>query len=176
MGGIGPTPERLKQYTVSVPYHHAVMLFVIPKGVPYTSFEKLFFPFDDNIWILISTSFLIGFIFCIYLRIKMSILRQFIVGREPATPFLNMFNIFFGGPVIEIPNYFTAKTIVTIWMVSCLILRSAYQGRLFNMLQSDMTQPTLNSLSKLTNSKLFIYTTVMFHDQIYINIPQMRDR
>lgn len=176
MGAIGHTEKRLEDFTASFPYGYVNLLFAIPKGIPYSSFEKLFFPFNIVIWWLICACFIFGFGLFIYLRLIKTKIRDLIVGTNNSTPFLNMINIFLGGPLNILPKSITALKLFIIWLLTSLILRTAYQGHLFGMLQSDKTSPRINTLVKLNQSNFLIYTTAAFYNTIQRSMPEFRSR
>lgn len=176
MGAIGHTEKRLAEFSASFPYAYVNLLFAIPKGIPYSSFEKLFFPFNIVIWWIICVCFIVGFGLFIYLRLIKSKFRDLIVGTNNYTPFLNMINIFLGGPLNILPKALTACNLFIMWLFTSLILRAAYQGHLFGMLQSDKTSPPINTLVKLNHSSFLIYTTATFYNVIHKSMPGFQSR
>lgn len=178
MGGIVQTDSRMIDFTASFPYIYSNMVFAIPKGRPYSSFEKLFFPFHRKIWILLSSFFVLGFLLLVCLRIKLPLARNIIVGsRSPhAAPYLNMVNIFLGGPLLFLPRTRTAVHLAVMWLLTTLVLRTAYQGHLFNMLQSDMTYPRADTLKKIHDSDFCIYSSTTFFNILHKNVARFKNR
>lgn len=178
IGAIVQTDDRLAQFTASSPYIYLNLVFAIPKGRPYTSFEKLFFPFRWNIWCLLGSVFVIGYVLVLYLRIRLPILRHIIVGSRSrfAAPYLNMVNIFLGGPLLFLPRTRTAVNLAVTWLFATLVLRTAYQGHLFDLLQSDMTYPQVDTMQKIHDSDLLIYSPTTFFNVLYKNVPAYQGR
>lgn len=178
IGGIVQTDRRMSELTASTAYMYYNMVYAIPKGRPYTPFEKLFFPMDTLVWALLGVFFAFALILLIWLREKLPAIRNIIVGlvAPHKAPILNMVNIFFGGPLLFVPQTKTALQLVMIWVIATLVLRTAYQGLLFNMLQSDMTYPPPDTLEDIRKSDLNIYTTTTFFNIMYKNVPDFRNR
>lgn len=178
MGGIVQTDQRLMDFSVSISYTYFDIIFAIPKGRPYTSFEKLFFPFRIYVWLSLSMCFTIAFILFRYLRHRWLDLRKIIIGfrSQSSTPFFNMVNIFLGGPLARLPITRTALQLFTIWILVTMVLRAAYQGHLFNMLQSKMTNPPDDTIRKILDGDMKIYSTTTFFNILYKNLPNYRHR
>lgn len=175
MGAIPRSLGHSSKFTASFPYAYANLYFAIPKGTPHSSSEKMFEPFDRIVWTILCTSFVVSFAFFMYLRFRVSPrVRSLIVGSQNRTPFLNMLNIFFGGPVTIIPRTFTARKLLVIWLFMSLVLRTGYQGHLFDFLQSDMIHPPVNTIKKLNHTQFTIYSTALLYDKVKKIMPKGR--
>jgi len=94
---------------------------VIPLGDFYSGFEKLFLPFDDATWILIAMTFAIG--------------------RDVTAPTMNLFAAFFGLGQLRLPGRNFARFLLMLYIIWCLIIRTAYQGVLYDLLKGDGRRP-----------------------------------
>jgi hypothetical protein len=84
-------------------------------------------------------------------------IRDFVVGRNIKNPVLNLFNIAFGGALHKTPNRNFARFLLASYFLYCLILRSSYQGKLFNYLQSDLRHPPLGTTKELLENGFTFY-------------------
>lgn len=177
MGGIPNSIDRSSKFTASFPYAYANLYFAIPKGKPYSSFEKMFAPFDWNVWAVLSTCFIVSFAFFVYLQLRVGPrVRSLIVGTQNPTPFFNMLNIFFGGPMTILPRTFTARKLLVVWLFVSMVLRTGYQGHLFDFLQSDMTHEPVDTMKKLDGTTFTIYSTALFYNSLENIMPTSEDR
>ncbi len=125
------------------------LLWVIPPGRHYTSFEKLFQPFDLFVWICFLLIFLAAIIAVFILKGRPKIVRNFILGRDVRTPILNLIGLSLGVTAFKVPGRNFARTLLMIYILYMLVLRTAYQGALFKSLQMDLHQPAPKSISEM---------------------------
>lgn len=123
----------------------------------------------------IATSFGIGFIIIFVLKYSKKCRRTFLVGRNNYTPFLNMVNIFFGGSVVRLPTRNFARTVFCIWIVACTVIRSAYQGAIFDFIKKSKNAASVNTVSELIQHDYTLYV-----NSLTLNIfkfpPDLREK
>lgn len=182
IGGLAYTEQRSRWFSAIFPHYHADLRFAIPPPKPFTNFERLFIPFNWTIWCAISATFTIGFIIIIALRwpatrTTVVRVRRLVIGRRTnRTPWMHMVNSCLGGAVTAEPQRNFGRTIFFVWMLGCFVLRNAYQGELFDVLQSSslIGQPK-NTLDALVTAN---YTLYMLPAQMYFfdNIPKAKQK
>lgn len=157
-------------FSMSYAHFYGSLLYAIPPGRPYSSLEKLFFPFGMSVWLLIFVLFILGLITITILRILSKRAHQFVIGTTN-TPFFNMINIFLGGNVTfkTVPMRNFARTMFLIWLLSSLILRNAYQGKLFDNLRGNQRMSPLFRLDEIYESDL----KLMLYESFYQNIADL---
>jgi len=117
------------------------IFFLVPLGDYYTGLEKLFLPYDLIGWVLIVLTFSIGLI-VIQVVVRLSKVKQnFVFGRRVTTPSINMTAAFFGIGQIVLPGRNFGRFILMLYIIWCLIIRTAYQGILYELLKSDGRRP-----------------------------------
>lgn len=57
LGGITVISEL--KHSSSIPYGYDARVCVIPRGISYSSLEKLFFPYKTTVWMCIGATFLV---------------------------------------------------------------------------------------------------------------------
>lgn len=146
---------------MSFAYFYGSLLYAIPTGKAYSSFEKLFFPFKYIIWTCIASMFVIASLVLIILKSAQRSKRDFFIGSSNNMPFFNMVNICLGGTISfhNMPKRNFARTILMIWLISTLVLRNAYQGKLYDNLRKSQRQAPFFQLGELyaSNLKLYLY-------------------
>lgn len=162
---------------MSFTHFYGSLLFAIPPGQPYSSLEKLFFPFKLKVWACICALFLFGAIVIIILKLSSNEKRDFFIGKSNNMPFFNMISHCFGGNTtyIGIPARNFARTLFMIWLLSTLILRNAYQGKLYDNLRGNQRQLPYFLIDDLFKSNLKLYLYESFFQDSTDNIPNQYD-
>lgn len=128
------TDQSILDYTVEG-FHitstisEANLIFLITPGELYTKWEKMILPFDFETWIY--TLFVFGFAFLVTFAVnKMSIrVRNLFLGSSAQYPAYNILGTFFGISQTRVPEGNFARIILTYFILFCLIIRTAYQGK-----------------------------------------------
>lgn len=154
IGGFSFTIKRAKLMSASSPYLYSSLMYAVPKGKPYTALEKLFLPFKKQIWILLGLLMLCALITTTFLSEEK---LKFLAGRRNKTPFLNTVSLLFGGAVTVLPKRNFARTVLIIWIFGCIVLRSAFQGSLFEYIQKPRNLPSADTLAELIAGNYTLY-------------------
>lgn len=122
-GSIIVAATRAEKYQMTQAYFYGSLLYAIPMAAPYSSLEKLFFPFRYRIWILLCAVFCIAAMMLLLLKMTAEMNRAFLVGPSNNMPFFNMLNICLGGSVslYDMPIRNFARTLLMIWLLSTLV-------------------------------------------------------
>lgn len=168
------TLERNANYSNSYFHYYAAFNFAIPKGLQYTSLQRILLPFQSIVWLLILVIVLgaLKFIMLFTLHFKQS--RSFLFGPNNYTPFLNFINIFLGGAITRPPQRNFARTILSIWILGSLILRNSYQGSLFNFLQTQKPIQLVDTINKIAQFNYTLYTMPTVFEMMYEGAPKIR--
>lgn len=135
--------------------------FAVTKGLPYSPTEKMILPFDQISWILIITTLLIGIaaIVAITMIIPKDI-AELLIGNSTAHPLFNLVSIFFGIGMIRVPNENCARFLLMIFILYCIVIRTAYQGKMFEFMTGDMRKPTPKTFKELVEREIPILDPV----------------
>lgn len=165
-------------FSISLSYCYGAVIFAIPRGRPYTSFEKLFLPFELSVWMCIAAATLAAIVAMGVLKLGPRHVRDFVVGRRNDGPFCNLVAIILGVgmPAHHIAYRNFARTILTVVLLATLVLRNAYQGNLFNFLRTQTQRPPLFHLQDIWDSDVDIYVPPTFYQLFMRELPQMAHR
>lgn len=72
-----------------------------------------------------------------------------------------MVNIFFGGSLGRLPTRNFARTLFCIWISACVVIRSSYQGALFDFIQKPKNVAPLNTVAELIEHDYSLYMTII---------------
>jgi len=113
------------------------IIFIIPLGNFYTGLEKLFLPFDYETWIMIGLTFAVGLMTILIVTQLSLTVQSFVIGRGVSAPTMNLLAAFFGLGQTQLPGRNFARFLLTLYIIWCLIIRTAYQGVLYDLLKGD---------------------------------------
>jgi hypothetical protein len=109
------------------------MIFVTTPGEEFTSAEKIFLPFDTETWAYLSAYFGIAFaVIFIVNQMPIWVMNQ-VYGVGVRSADLNVISIFFGVAQPKVPGNNFGRIILVYFIVFCLIIRTAYQGKCFKL-------------------------------------------
>lgn len=151
------TSLRNKYMTSSQSYFTIPFLLIIPPGAPFSAFTKLFRPFRDVVWILLLMTFVIGFVVIFVVRFQSNVVKDFVFGNKNNSPFLNIFNIFFGGSMDLLPSRNFARFLLATFVIFCFVIRTLYQGALFQFLQTEDRAKEAQTIDELIERDFMFY-------------------
>ncbi|CAG9811422.1 unnamed protein product [Chironomus riparius] len=129
----------------------------VPPGDLYTSFEKILLPFDKETWIGLAITFTSA-VPTVFMTSRLSSsMKHFICGSGIKTPILNIFRAFFGIGQTQLPDRICARIIFMSFVLWCLVIRTAYQGKLFEFITTAVRKPQLKSLAELRKRNFTLY-------------------
>lgn len=164
VAGFFRTADRVQVYSAAFPHLYVCMNLFAPVGIPYTSLQKIILPFSLWVWIYILIAFIL--VLCTIRLMKFPLSRAYI----------NVISIFMGGtiPVNDMPQRNYARLAFAIWMFSTLILRNAYQGSLFEHLQSQIEARPVDTLAKISQYNYSLYVSPFIYNIINASHPNLR--
>jgi hypothetical protein len=134
---------------VSNPYAFGQLVFLIPPGGLYTPLEKMLAPFEKEVWIGIAVTLVIGFATVQVINFADSKVQKFVFGRTIKSPTMNFISIFFNGSQVKTAGRNFARFIFMLFVIWCFVIRTCYQSKLFESLQSDKRKPEIKTINGL---------------------------
>ncbi|XP_065365313.1 uncharacterized protein LOC135958336 [Calliphora vicina] len=148
-------------------------VLAIPQGQMMSSFERLVKPFRYIIWSCFSSSIIFGILFIYYIRfLGRSKLMEFIYGQGNRLPFTNMLSVLFGIAIqgnLPIKNF--ARYILLVFLMYTFVLRSAYSGALYILLQDGRARNSYNSLAEIIDNNFTIYAFPAVEKVLRMSLP-----
>lgn len=162
------TSVRLK-YMDSIKSHMGFpFVLIVPPGAPFTPLEKIFRPFQLEFWLGLCVVFACGFlIIFIISRTGSKKAEKIVFGKLINPPYLNMLEIFFGGSLHLLPKKNFARLLLASFLLFCLVVRSLYQGLLFQFLQSESTVKPVMTVDEMIEKdfNFYMYSIYQEHTQ-----------
>ena len=158
--------------SLSDPIYSTSAVVAVPPGQLYSSWEKLWMPFDRTTWILLGVVFVLAFFIIILIKLsKSSSTYEFIIGSSVATPALNVVAIFMGIGQISLPQRIISRFMFMSFILFCLIMRTAYQGKYFEFLTSNMNKKPIATIEELKEKNFTLFNEpagLAFHTSLDI--------
>ncbi|XP_075158059.1 uncharacterized protein LOC142231331 [Haematobia irritans] len=170
LGSFRYTLERNALLTATLSYYQTWQVYAFLKGArPYTSLEILVYAFDDKTWICLMVSLLVVMITATILQFQYekSNLARIIMGiPKPMMPLTNIIRLFTGQPIVVMPDNTFCRFVLILWDLFGLLMRTAYQSLLFQLLQSNLHHPPPLNLEELMTQDCKIVTTNGTYDSV----------
>ncbi|XP_043659462.1 uncharacterized protein LOC122624089 [Drosophila teissieri] len=155
IGGLSGSDKRRSLFSKSTVYHQSHFVMVVRRDRYLGRFGPLFLPFRGKVWGVIIAMLLLAVLSTCALRSRLRL-------RHPME---NLFVVIVGNPIPEqrLPTRGFLRYLVASWMLLTLVLRCAYQARLFDVLRLSRHRPLPEDLSGLIRDN---YTMVAngYHD------------
>lgn len=149
---------RLKFIDTSVPYHSAQMIFLVPPGAEFTSFQKFMRPLDALTWTCLLLSFAIGFAVILITRKALSKnFQNFLIGAGINNPNMNILIAIFGGSQHKLPRKNFARSLLMMFLMYCLVMRTIYTGSLYGFLKSKLYHKETRTTFEMVQKDYKIY-------------------
>lgn len=146
-------------------YQHEVV-FMIVKETKLTQEKKLILPFDTPTWCLIIASISLGYfsIFIIYL-LPLSV-KHVAFDSNNKTPSLNLTKIFFGISLTVLPRNYFARLLFIMFTFYCLIIRTAYQSKMYDFLQYDIRPSRAETVQEVLSKNIQLIENGISYNKI----------
>lgn len=155
---------RFDLYNDNFDFHQMVpplnferMIFRVTRGSTFSPMEKLIKPFDFPTWTLSFVTFVVGF-FVIFLISQLpKIIQDFVFGESVQFPSYNLVQIFFGIGLTILPDRNFSRFIFLMFTILCLVLRTAYQGKMYDFLQYNIRHTHAESIQEIIDREIPVY-------------------
>ncbi|CAO1430001.1 unnamed protein product [Diamesa hyperborea] len=131
MGNLFLTKNRMKYMTNTHSYSSMPLILIVPPGTPFTSFEKLFHPFQPTVWYFLLSFFGFGVFAIFIINYQNDNVQRFVFGDGSRYHYMNMLLIIVGGSQTKLPRSNFARSLLMMFLMFCLVQRSLHQGSLY---------------------------------------------
>lgn len=168
--------SRISQVYITFPLAIMRNRFLVTRGLSYTPAEKMILPFDRWSWILIISSVAIGFIVIgVTVHIVPKSIKHLTIGEMTSDPSFNLVRIVFGMQLTRVATGNCARLLVMIFILFCMVMRTAYQAKSFEFVTGNVRKSTPSSVQELLDRRIPIIEQYderhMLHGKL--KIPQM---
>lgn len=140
-------------------------ILLVPPGAKLSPFQKFLRPFQLEIWLALSLTFICGFWFVIIVSIMGSNkFKNSVFGERINPPYLNMIDICFGGSLHKLPKKNFPRVMLAAFLIFCLVMRSLYQGLMFQFLQSDDRASPVMTVDEMIEKDFHFYMYSIYQE------------
>ena len=164
VGNLFLMTTRMKYMSNTLSYCSVPVVLIIPPGQLFTSFEKLFKPFQTTVWIYVIVIIFIGFIVIFITKAQNKSVQHFVFGKGVSYQHLNMLLIFVGGSQHSLPRHNFARFILMTFILFCLVGRTLYQGSLYKFIQADNQSAEIATIDELVQQGFDFYMYNTYQD------------
>jgi hypothetical protein len=105
------------------------LVFEMTPPDKFTNWEKVLLPFDFDTWKFLLITFGVSFLFVFVINQLPNFIKDLVYGENVRVPAYNIVGTFFGIGQIKLPEGNFARILLMIFILFCLIIRTAYQGK-----------------------------------------------
>lgn len=159
IGKFALTRKRIEYMKPSMSYNASPFVIVVPVGEALSALEKLMKPFSYIIWSLVISTLLIAIIVIASIRWKLNKNSQnFVLGAGNTSPYLNTLSVLLGGSLPHLPIGTFSRSLLSIFMLYCLVIRNSYTGALFTFIRSDVIhKPSVRTINEMVEKGFTFY-------------------
>lgn len=150
--------NRLKFIDYTTPYISQQIAFIIPPGSELSSFEKFMRPLDSYVWFLLIIFVGCGFLVIYVVGRSSPELQDFVFGTNVRKPYMNILVAIFGGAQNILPHRNFARSLLMMFLMFCMVMRTLYTGSLFRFLQSKVYNKEAQSIDDMIERDYKFYT------------------
>jgi hypothetical protein len=155
-------------------FHEEKASFLLTQREPYSAYEKLLLPFDDTTWIFFIAVFLYSFLSIVVINLVSRNFQDMFYGENVKTPAFNVVGTFFGISQTTLPDANFPRILLMTFILYCLVLRTAYQGVLFEYVATDMRKPSPTTIEELYEQGYTVYMHYYMANRFMEMIPAER--
>ncbi|XP_067636320.1 glutamate receptor ionotropic, delta-2 [Eurosta solidaginis] len=152
--------KRAKVMDTSFSYMSFPLLVAIPHGRPLSPIQRLYRPFKYIIWSLIGSNIILAIIIIYALKLLGSKkIISFVFGNSNRYPFSNFWASIYGGVIhTHLPYRNFSRYILGLWLLCTLVLRAAYTGQLYTILQDGRALTPLQTFQEIVDRNFTVNT------------------
>lgn len=151
IGNVALEPARIDSMDFSLPIFFEFLKFVVPPGKHYTQVENFARVFDQITWVLIFSVLLLIGTSVLVLSFLSKRVRIYAFGDRYENAFMDFFATIFGSTLSSLPNTNMPRLIILEFVLFCFLIRSLYQGSLYNFLQSGAQGDPVQSIDEMVS-------------------------
>ncbi|EDV99941.1 uncharacterized protein LOC6565228 [Drosophila grimshawi] len=150
--------ERAKYMLPSISYTSFPIVLCVPGGSQLTPMQRLTKPLGYFSWLCTVLSVLVGFgVIGMLQLLARPRLRRFVLGDHNRLPSTQLWSTLLGGMHLHPPRRNFARFLLAMWLLQTLVLRAAYTGDLYILLQDGRVRTPLRSLAEVLEKKYIFY-------------------
>ena len=116
-------------------YYSIDILMMIPRGVPFSAFEKIVQPLEPTVWFSFIGFLAIVFVAVAVIRCQSRKVQFLFFDRNINAPVMEILVVLFGSSQHMMPRKSFSRMLLMTFSIFCFVVRTIYTGSLFQFLQ-----------------------------------------
>ncbi|ALC49725.1 Ir7c [Drosophila busckii] len=142
--------ERSENMLPSISYTSFPIVLCVPGGQPMSPLQRLINPLGDKTWMCLLICLALGFGIIAAMRLYGTRRqRDFVLGESNRVACLVFWMTLLGGLHMQPPRRNFARYLLTLWLLLALVLRAAYTGEMYLLLQDGRVREPLTTLAEV---------------------------
>ncbi|XP_023158812.1 uncharacterized protein LOC110117946 [Ceratitis capitata] len=144
-------------FSYSISYHQSPFVFIVRRGLHFGPMKQLAQAFCGSVWLAIGVCCVGGMIFIrLVIRHANPSTCEKLIGNPRRSDCTSLIITMMGNPLQVLPRRNSARLLLMAWLLATLVLRSAYQSKLFDTLRTSQRMPVPNSIAGLVENKYIL--------------------
>ncbi|KAG4072377.1 hypothetical protein HA402_004309 [Bradysia odoriphaga] len=149
--------DRMEVMSATRTLYFDQLVLVVPPPYLIDPMERVLLPFTSASWISIGLVVLLACCVIKVLQFTPKAFHNYVIGRNVKGSMLNVWNIFLGGTQQVLPRGNFPRFLLVKFLIFTLIMRSLYQGRVFDILKRDLRTVELKTIDAYNEHKFTFY-------------------
>jgi len=141
--------SKLNEFASTTSYAVDTFIIVFPILEDLTSFEKLLYPLAMTTWMLLISYISVGYLSIFIINRQSRKIQNFVIGQNVKYPYFNMLIAILGLSQNRLPMGNFARFLLMNFMILCLVLRTAYQGKLFQVMKASVKHSEPKTIAEM---------------------------
>lgn len=149
--------DRMELMSATRTLYFDRLVLVVPPPFMIRSMERIFLPFTSTLWISIGMVLLSACCVIQALKFTPNVLHNYVIGENVKGSMLNVWNIVLGGTLQILPQASFPRFLLVKFLILLLVIRSLYQGRVFDILKRDVRAVELRTIDEYIDHEFTFY-------------------
>nr|XP_014102302.1 uncharacterized protein LOC106626926 [Bactrocera oleae] len=159
IGCLSSTDGLRHVFSYSLSYYQSLYVFIVRSGLHFGPIKQLAQAFCANVWQAIGACCIIGMIFIRFIiSCTSSAVCEKLIGQRKHSDSTNLIVVMMGNPIKILPRRNCARLLLMSWLLATLVLRNAYQAKLFDSLRISKRIPIPRTISGLEAQNYILVT------------------
>lgn len=137
--------------------HSDKLILIVPPPFLIDPMTKILLPFTFASWISIGMVALLACCIVKLLDFTPKVVHDYVIGSNVKGSMLNVFNVFLGGTQKILPRSNFPRFLLAKFLIFTLIMRSLYQGEVFDILKRDVRTVELTTIDQFIENEFTFY-------------------
>jgi hypothetical protein len=133
------------------------MILVVPPPSLISPLAKIVLPFHVYSWIAIGTLVIVVCTVIVFLKFLPRVFHNYVIGVNVKSSLLNVWNLLLGGSQAKLPRSNFPRFLLAKFLIFALIIRSLYQGAIFDIIKNDISTVELDSIDDFIEDGFTFY-------------------